>query len=70
MPRRPSRRRTNRSRATDIERRLDDLREADVVVERPVMHDARRREYVLLETLETDPDDPPAQRHLLAAETN
>jgi hypothetical protein len=25
MPRRPSRRRTNRSRATNIERRLDDL---------------------------------------------
>jgi DNA-binding MarR family transcriptional regulator len=43
---------------------LDDLREADVVVERPVVHDARRRQYVLLETLETDPDDPPAQRHL------
>jgi len=42
---------------------LDDLREADVVVERPVMHDARRRQYVLLETLETD-HDPPAQRHL------
>ena len=41
---------------------LDDLREADVVVERPVASDARRRQYILLETLETD--DPPAQRYL------
>lgn len=47
---------------------LDDLREADVVVERPVVHDARRRQYVLRETLETD--DPPAQRHLLATNTD
>jgi predicted DNA-binding transcriptional regulator len=49
---------------------LADLREADVVVERPVVHDARRRQYVLLETLETDPDDPPAQRHLLATKSD
>ena len=49
---------------------LDDLREADVVVERPVVHDARRRQYVLLETLETDHSDPPAQRHLLATKSD
>jgi DNA-binding MarR family transcriptional regulator len=43
---------------------LDDLREADVVIERPVASDARRRQYVLVETLEDAPEDPPAQRHL------
>jgi transcription initiation factor IIE alpha subunit len=41
---------------------LVDLREADVVIERPVASDARVRQYVLTETL--NDDDPPTQRHL------
>jgi DNA-binding MarR family transcriptional regulator len=41
---------------------LSTLADADVVVERPVAHDARRRQFVLRETLETD--NPPAQRYL------
>jgi len=40
------------------------LADAGVVVERPVAHDARRRLYVLKETLEADEEEPPAQRHL------
>lgn len=44
---------------------LADLRDAGVVLERPVAHDARRRQYVLTSTLADD--DPPAQRHLTLA---
>jgi len=41
---------------------LDDLRAADVVIERPVVHDARRRQYILTSAL--DGRERPAQRQL------
>jgi transcription initiation factor IIE alpha subunit len=41
---------------------LSQLEDADVVIERPVAHDARLRQYVLVETL--DAEEPPAQRQL------
>jgi len=59
MPRRPSRRRTNRSRATDIERRLDDLSDEDDTPPAP--------ETVLLAALKDtyDADLTAEQRHAL-----